>query len=143
MGEHPLKDALVFLIRNDIYGVNRLLNAKDKKIQKLIDTLQLFSKEQFSQCFKSDDDCLAFLFNFYFFNHTKCSCCFNNFIYVLIKTESIYQCVYCENQIDPTVDTPFNESLISLRMWFNELFSLKKYPLSQRIELMRIVNLSS
>jgi len=115
--------------------MNHLVLAKDKKIQRLTDTLQLFPQEQFDQFFSLDENCLAFLFEFLYPNSVKCPCCLNDLRYVLLREEMVYQCMVCKCIIDPKADTPFEDSLLTLSMWFRELYSLKEYPLMQKIEL--------
>lgn len=121
--------------------MNHLVLAKDKKIQKLIDTLQSIPLEQFNLFFFSDENCLSFLFEFFYSHYAKCPYCCSDFNYVLLREEMVYQCVACGFIIDPTLNTPFEESLLTLSMWFRELYSLKEYSLMQKIELIRIVNL--
>lgn len=123
--------------------MNHPVTVKDKKIQRLIDTLQLFPKEQFSQLFSLDENCLAFLFEFLYPGNTKCPCCGNEFRYVLLRGEMVYQCLVCNCIVDPKAETPFKDSLLTLSMWFRELYSLKEYPFMQKVELIRIVNLAA
>jgi hypothetical protein len=121
--------------------MNNLVLAKDKSIQNLIDRLQSFSPEVFNKTFYSDENCLSFLFELFYSCYTKCPYCLNKFKYVLLSEELVYQCMSCSCIIDPKVDTPFEDSFLTLTMWFRELYSMKEYPLMQKIELIRLVNL--
>jgi transposase-like protein len=86
-----------------------------------------YTIRDFNQIFKTDDDCLAYVFKYRFGESCVCPICENKSWYK-VKGRKVWSCGSCRYQIHPLAGTIFHKSATPLRSWF---FAIYKFANSR------------
>jgi transposase len=81
-----------------------------------------FTIKDFNEQFKTDADCLQYLFNQRFPNGGTCEKCAKTDCFYPVTDRKCYACSWCGFQVSPTAGTIFHKSPTSLKTWFHAMF---------------------
>ncbi|MDF1751636.1 MAG: IS1595 family transposase [Verrucomicrobiales bacterium] len=76
----------------------------------------------FFNMFPDDESCLTHIFEVRFGQDYCCPKCEKSAKWYRIKAERAYSCGNCGHHLHPTVNTPFEKSRTSLRLWFYAIY---------------------
>jgi transposase-like protein/Zn ribbon nucleic-acid-binding protein len=80
-----------------------------------------YTVKNFHQQFKTDADCLEFIYRSKYPEGASCPACNRKDQFYALKGRRSYSCA-CGHQISPTVGTIFHKSPTSLKSWFTAMF---------------------
>ncbi|HXD01282.1 MAG TPA: IS1595 family transposase [Verrucomicrobiae bacterium] len=81
-----------------------------------------YTIRDFNEQFKTDADCLQYLFEQRYPDGGTCEKCSKSGCFHPIKDRRQYACAWCGFQIAPTAGTIFHKSPTSLKTWFHAMF---------------------
>ncbi len=81
-----------------------------------------YTVRDFNEQFKTDADCLQYLFDQRFPNGGTCEKCGKSGCFHPMTGRRQYACAWCGFQIAPTAGTIFHKSPTSLKTWFHAMF---------------------
>ena len=81
-----------------------------------------YTVKDFNEQFKTDADCLQYLFDQRFPNGGTCEKCTKSDCFHPMTGRRQYACAWCGFQIAPTAGTIFHKSPTSLKTWFHAMF---------------------
>jgi transposase len=81
-----------------------------------------YTIKNFNEQFKTDADCLQYLFEQRFPDGGTCEKCGKSGCFHLMTGRRQYACAWCGFQVAPTAGTIFHKSPTSLRTWFHAMF---------------------
>lgn len=85
--------------------------------------LEAMSAIEFQDRFRTEEDCLEFLFNMRWPHGFVCPNCGHDFAYE-VKTRRLYQCAVCRHQTSVTSGTIFHKTRTPLRDWFWMIYEI-------------------
>jgi len=80
----------------------------------------------FLRKYPNDEACLAEIFKKKYPDGAYCEICKKITAHFKLKGRFVYSCTYCRHQISPLVNTIFEKSSLSLRIWFYAIFIMVK-----------------
>jgi transposase len=81
-----------------------------------------YTIRDFNEQFKTDADCLQYLFDQRFPNGGTCEKCAKTDCFHPVTGRKSYACAWCGFQVSPTAGTIFHKSPTSLKTWFHAMF---------------------